>query len=164
MRFCVDYRKLNVVTKHDYSLPRLTGAIYRLQEAEYFTTLEFLYGYWQVKLTPTDADKSAFIISYGLYQFTRLPFRLCNAPASFQCLKDRILGHLRWTMALVYSYNIVIYFATFQEHLRRLTFGVDALHQANLHIKPEMCFFGLKLVLYLGHVVNKNGIKSAQPT
>lgn len=66
-------------------------------------------------------------------------------------------------MALAYLDDVVIYATTFQEHLQRLTFVLDALHQVNLRIKPDKCFFGFSEVLYLGHVVNKNGIKSDPP-
>lgn len=85
MRFCFDYRKLNAVTKQDaYSLSSLYDAIDRLQEAQYFTTINFLPGYWRVKLNLTEAEKSAFLTPVGLHEFTRLFLEACNAPGTFQ--------------------------------------------------------------------------------
>lgn len=71
---------------------------------------------------------------------------------------DRVLGHLKWTMALVYLDDVIVYGSTFDEHLQRLTSVLDALSSANLRLKPEKCYFGYKEVTYLGHVVSKRGI------
>lgn len=160
LRFCVDYRKLNAITNCDvYPLPRLDDALDRLKGARYFSTLDLLSGYWQVPVHPDDAEKTAFVTPDGLYQFNRMPFGLSNAPATFQRLMDRVLGHLKWTMALVYLDDVIVYAATFEEHQRRLKLVLEALTSAGLRLKPKKCFFGFAEVTYLGHVVSRHGIR-----
>jgi Reverse transcriptase (RNA-dependent DNA polymerase)/Retroviral aspartyl protease len=91
-RFCVDYRRLNAVTKKDsYPLPRMDECLDSLGEAGIFTTLDCNSGYWQIPVAPEDRDKTAFVSHEGLYRFIRMPFGLVNAPATFQRSIDLIL-------------------------------------------------------------------------
>ena len=94
MRMCVDYRRLNSVTKMEaYPMPRVDELIDRLGKAKYITTLDLTRGYWQVHVPVAAKDrcKTAFITPWGLYEFKVMPFGLSGAPASFQKLMDRIL-------------------------------------------------------------------------
>ena len=89
MRFCVDYRKVNAVTRKDaYPLPRVDDALDTLSGSKWFTTLDLISGYWQVE----DSEKTAFCTLEGLFEFRVMPFGLCNAPASFQRLMDAVLA------------------------------------------------------------------------
>ena len=82
IRFCVDYRALNLVTQKDaYPIPRIDDILELLSGSEYFCTLDLAAGYWQVPLAMGDRDKTAAITHLGLYRFKVLPFGLCNAPA-----------------------------------------------------------------------------------
>lgn len=95
VRFCVDYRRLNQVTKADvYPLLRLDDALDCLGGCRYFSTLDNRSGYWQVPINPADAENTAFVTSGSLYHFNRLHFRMTNATATFPRLMDRLLGHL----------------------------------------------------------------------
>ncbi|OWZ02372.1 Pol Polyprotein [Phytophthora megakarya] len=81
VRFCVDYRALNAVTKKDiYPLPRIDETIESLGGALLFTTLELRSGYWQIRMADADKDKTAFTTRSGLYRFVRMPFSLSNVP------------------------------------------------------------------------------------
>ena len=93
-RFCVDYRKLNALTHKDaYPLPRIEESLTTLKKAAWYSTLDLACGYWQVEVDPRDQEKTAFTTPLGLYQFERMLFGLCNAPATFQRLMQRCLGN-----------------------------------------------------------------------
>ena len=84
-RFCIDYRKLNDVTvKDSYPLPRTDDCLDSLAGSMWFSTLDLSSGYWQVEMDGEDKEKTAFTTGSGLYQFTLMPFGLCNDPATFE--------------------------------------------------------------------------------
>ncbi|KAJ8000169.1 hypothetical protein DPEC_G00202050 [Dallia pectoralis] len=88
-----DYRKLNAVTHKDaFPLPRIEESLTNLKGAAWYSTLDLASGYWQVEVDPKDQEKTAFTTPVGLFQFNRMPFGLCNAPATFQRLMQRCLG------------------------------------------------------------------------
>ena len=110
LRFCIDYRKLNSVTKKDsYPLPRIDDSLDALGGAKWFSTLDLASGYWQVKMHPDDKEKTAFTTSSGLYQFNVLPFGLTNAPATFQRLMEHLLAGLQWHTCLLYLDDIIVF-------------------------------------------------------
>ena len=95
LRFCVDYRRINAVTKKDvYPLPRVDDILETLRKAKFFLTLDLAAGYWQIAMDPATRDKSAFTTHCGLFEFLRMPFGLCNSPATFQRLMQTILSGL----------------------------------------------------------------------
>lgn len=158
-RFCVDYRKVNEVTKKDvYPLPVIDDILTYLGGAKLYSTLDLFSGYWQCNVAENSKEKTAFITPDGLYHFNVLPFGLCNAPATFERLADTVLQGLKWKEALVYLDDTIVFSDTFSEHLRRLENVFQRLEQANLTLKPSKCFFGFNKVHLLGHVVSEDGI------
>ena len=124
-RFCIDYRRLNAVSKRDvYPLPRIDDVFDRLAGANYFSTLDLANGYWQVPVAERDRQKTAFVTPDGLFEFKRMPFGLANAPATFQRLMDQVLNRLKWTAYLVYLDDII---TLFREHQSRLNLVSTAL-------------------------------------
>ncbi|KAL5018579.1 hypothetical protein ScPMuIL_004301, partial [Solemya velum] len=139
-RFCVDYRKLNKVTKVDaYPLPRIDDTIDVLSGSQYFSTLDLASGFWQMGLSEKAKEKTAFTTGYGLYHFNVLPFGLCNAPSSFERLMERVLSGLHWKICLIYIDDIIIYSQTFDQHMDRIQQVLDCLHEAGLKLKPQKC-------------------------
>jgi hypothetical protein len=112
-RFCVDYRKLNTLTKKDaYPLPRIDEMMDNLGDAKWFSSMDLTSGYWQIGMDPSSMEKTAFISREGLYEFKVMPFGLCNAPATFQRAMDSILDEYNWNFAMVYIDDINVYSKT----------------------------------------------------
>ena len=159
VRFCIDYRKLNAVTKKDaYPLPRIDDILEALNGADCFSTLDLASGYWQVGMEEEAKQKSAFVCSEGLYQFNVMPFGLVNAPATFERLMERVLSGLQWQTRLVYLDNIIIFSRGVAENLRRLEDVLKRLEAAGLKLKPAKCQLMKTSVTYLGHVVSADGV------
>ena len=159
LRFCIDYRKLNAVTRKDaYPLPRIDDTLETLAGSRWFTTLDLLSGYWQVEVAEEDREKTAFCTQEGLFEFKVMPFGLCNAPATFQRLMDLLLAGVQWSTCLVYIDDIVIPGKTFEEHMHNLQVVLHKLKEAGLRLKPSKCNFFQRQVCYLGHIVSENGV------
>ncbi len=108
-RFCVDYHKLNNVTKKGaYPLPRIEDTLDALRGLMYFSTLDLYSGYWQVEMDQRDIDKTAFVTRQGLFRFIVMPFGLCNAPATFEWLMELVLKDLNWKICLIYLDDIIV--------------------------------------------------------
>ena len=158
-RFCVDYRKLNAVTRKDsFPLPRIDDALDSLSGSKFFSTLDLQSGYHQVAMHPNSKDKTAFISHSGLYEFNVLRFGLTNAPPNFQRLMGKVLHGLDWKICLIYIDDIIIFSSTFEEHLHRLALVFTRLREANLKLKPSKCSFASNSVDFLGFVVSSDGI------
>ncbi|KAJ8359135.1 hypothetical protein SKAU_G00156600 [Synaphobranchus kaupii] len=133
-RFCMDYRRLNAVTRWDaYPLPRIEESLTGLKRVERYSTLDLASGYWQVEVDPADCKKKVFATLMGLYQFNCMPFGLMNVPARFQQLMQRCLGD--------------------QTHLKHLEEAFRQLSQHGLKLLPQKCQFLKKEVKYFGHVI-----------
>ena len=127
-RFCVDYRKLNNVTRKDsFPLPRVDVTLDALNGAKWFSTLDLKSGYWQIELDSADKEKTAFSFGQGLWQFTVMPFGLCNAPATFERLMEAVLKGLSWDICLVYLDDIIVHTRSFDQHLMNLKCVLDRL-------------------------------------
>ncbi|CAF1476348.1 unnamed protein product [Didymodactylos carnosus] len=160
LRFCVDYRKLNVLTVKDaYPIPRVDDTLDSLQQAKFVSTLDLRSGYWQVEMDPESRAKIAFVTPRGLFEFNVMPFGLCNAPATFQRLMDIVLAGLKWQSCLVYIDDIIIFSPTFEQHLLDLEAVFLRLKEANLTLKASKCEFCRKELKYLGHLITPDGIK-----
>ena len=158
-RFCVDYRRLNAVTKKDvYPLPRIEDILDTIGRARYFTTFDLSAGYWQIQLDPCATEKTAFTTHCGLFEFTRMPFGLCNAPSTFQRVMQTVLAGLEGKSCFVYIDDILVCSRSFEEHIAHLREVLERLRRANLKLKLAKCSFLCKSVQYLGHVISREGI------
>ncbi|GFX60862.1 retrovirus-related Pol polyprotein from transposon 17.6 [Trichonephila clavipes] len=160
-RFCVDYRKLNDVTKKDsYPLPRIDDTLDTLSGHKWFSTLDLKSGYWQVEIYPEDREKTAFTSGQGLWQFKVMPFGLCNAPATFERLMETVLKGLTFEACLIYLDDVIIGGRTFEEHLQNIRKVLSKLSDANLKLNPSKCKFFQKEVNYLGHIISAEGVRT----
>lgn len=159
-RFCVDYRALNTITRKDaYPLPNIVETLDALSGSEYFTTLDLCSGYHQVDVEPSDIEKTAFSVPGQHYEFTKMPFGLCNAPATFQRLMDSMLVGIKGEEALVYLDDIIIFSKNIEQHATRLGRVLQILYESNLYVQLSKCNFAVREVEYLGHIVSNEGIK-----
>ena len=159
IRLCVDYRELNARTRKDaYPLPRIDESLDALSGARWFSTLDLASGYNQVPMAEKDKEKTAFCTPFGLFEFNRMPFGLCNAPGTFQRLMERIFGDQSLQSLLLYLDDIVIFSTTFSQHLQRLDLVLSRLRHHQLKLKLSKCHFFQSQVQYLGHIVSAAGV------
>src|SRR5215216_4706688 len=160
-RLCVDYRKLNSVTKRDnYPLPRIDDMLDTLNGSQWFSSLDLSSGFWQVEMEEKDRETTTFTTRFGTFEFNVMPFGLCNAPATFQRLMDTVLRDVLWQYAVVYVDDINIGSKTFKEHLLHLEQVFLRLRQAGLKLSPEKCFFFETKLPVLGYVIGREGIQT----
>uniref|UniRef100_A0A3B1JKD5 Gypsy retrotransposon integrase-like protein 1 n=1 Tax=Astyanax mexicanus TaxID=7994 RepID=A0A3B1JKD5_ASTMX len=160
VRFCCDYRRLNQVTCKDaYPLPRVEESLDALGNAQWFSTLDLTAGYFQVAVKDSDREKTAVTTPFGLFQWSRMPFGLCNAPATFQRLMGVVLGDLAFDILLVYLDDIIIFSRDFKSHCERLELVFNRLRHHGLKLKPSKCFLLKPEVKFLGHIISAKGVQ-----
>ena len=160
-RMCVDYRKLNEKTIKDaYPIPRINDNLDALSGSDWFTRLDCDMAYHQVPGAEEDKKKTAFATPRGgLYQYVRMPFGLCNAPATFQRLMERTLAGLQWQIAVLYLDDIIVFSKTFEGQIDHLSKVFARLTKTGLKLKFKKCVFFQHETSFLGHRVSKEGIK-----
>ena len=162
LRFCVDFRQLNAARVKDaHPIPSIDDLLDALHGTRWYSTLDLKSGYWQVPIQERDKEKTAFRTSSSqLFEFNQVPFGLCNAPATFSRLMNRFLTGLHWETCLFYLDNIIVFAATWEEHLARLRQVFERLRHAQLKLGADNCTFVAKEVSYLGHWVTEEGLLS----
>ena len=111
LHFCVDFRHLNMHTKKDsYPLPHIQEALESMVGLVHFSSMDFKSGFWQIKMALGSQQYTAFTVgNLGFYEFTHMPFRLCNAPVMFQHLMQNTLGELNLTYCVIYLDDIIVF-------------------------------------------------------
>ena len=161
LRLCVDYRLLNAKTRKDaFPLPRIEESLDLLCGARWFSTIDLASGYNQVPVAEDDKPKTAFCTPFGLFEFNRMPFGLCNAPSTFQRLMQRMFGGQQGQSLLLYLDDIIVFSSSVSEHLQRLEAVLGRLQQEGLKVKREKCAFFRQQVNYLGHVISSQGVST----
>jgi len=161
-RMCIDYRALNNVTvKNGYPLPRIQECLDRIGKARYLTKLDLTLGYYQVRVAENDTKKTAFNTRYGKYEFTAMPFGLCNAPATFQSMMNSILRNSLDKFCLVYLDDILIFSNSISDHQKHLRTVLGILKEHKLYAKPSKCTVGAETLEFCGHIVGQGTLRPA---
>ncbi|KAL8095604.1 hypothetical protein AgCh_036864 [Apium graveolens] len=160
MRLCIDYRELNKLTiKNTYPLPRIDDLFDQLKGASCFSKIDLRSGYHQLKIKVEDIPKTTFRTRYGHYEFLVMAFGLTNAPSTFMDLMNRVFKQYLDKFVIMFIDDILIYSKTEEDHKEHLRISLETLRKEKLYAKFSKCEFWLKEVQFLGHVVNKEGIK-----
>ena len=157
---CIDYRTLNAVTvKNGYPLPRIQECLDLIGRARFLTKLDLTQGYYQVRVHKDSREKTAFNTREGKFEYLAMPFGLCNAPATFQGLMNRILRQFIAKFVIVYLDDIVIYSETEEDHLRHIRQVFEVLRANELYARPSKCEFLVKKLEFCGHIVGNGEIR-----
>ena len=163
VRFCIDFRKLNSVTKSDAGpIPHVQDILDNLSGASVFSLMDLKQGYWQVKMSEGSKEKTGFCTHRGLYHFNRMPFGLKSSAPHFQRLMNQVLSKYIGKFVMVYIDDIIVYSKSDEEHENHLSLVFEALQAAQLTVKASKCAFRQKQVKLLGYIVSAEGI-SADP-
>ena len=157
LRMVLDYRELNAQTVKDrYPLPRDHDLFDQLQisQARFLTSMDLLYGYWQVLIHPDDIHKTAIRTPLGAYEYVVMPMGLTNAPATFQRMMESVLRPFLTDFCMVYLDDIIVYSRTEEEHVKHIIMILQVLHEHGLKIKPKKCDFFKVKIKFLGHIID----------
>ena len=154
-RFCLDARHLNSLTVKDaYGLPIIDGLLSRLSETHFISAIDLKDAFWQIPLHPSSRPKTAFTVpGRPLYQFTVMPFGLCNAPQTMCRLMDKVIPHQLHDRVFVYLDDLLVISSTLEEHFALLEEVASRLREAKLTVNVEKSNYCLTSTRYLGYVV-----------
>ncbi|GFO40428.1 Pol polyprotein [Plakobranchus ocellatus] len=155
VRWCVDYRALNKITRKDvFPLPCIEDCVDELDRNLWFSKLDENSAYWQVRLDEESKPKTAFCTRRGLFEFVRMPFGLCNAPATFSRVINLVLSDLNWESVLAFLDDVCVLGRGYEDH-------IDNLRKVfkRFQMKPHKCSLFRREVEFLERLVSKNGIQ-----
>lgn len=157
MRFCINYTDLNKATIPDhFPLPNIQGILRGLKNSKYFTLLDLKSGFWQIPMDKESIHKTTFIVPWGIYECTKMPFGLKNNPSEFSRIMYQILGHLEFV--LNYIDDITIHSKSIEDHFKHIQIVIETLAKANLKLNASKCQWFKTELNILGHNVSEIGI------
>jgi hypothetical protein len=160
LRFCVDYRKLNSITKKDrYPLPLIDEVFERLSKARVFTKLDIRQGFHRIRMHQESEDLTTFRCRYGTFKYKVMPFGLTNGPATFQRLINDIFMEDLDDFLIAFIDDLLIYSDNELEHETHVKKVLQRLREAGLQAAIHKCEFHVTSTKYLGFIVTPDGIK-----
>ncbi|KAI5313301.1 hypothetical protein L3X38_042475 [Prunus dulcis] len=159
-RVCIDYRKLNTSTRKDhFPLPFIDQMLDRLSGHAYYCFLDGFSGYNQIPIAPEDQEKTTFTCPFGTFAYRRMPFGLCNAPATFQRCMMAIFSDMVERFMEVFMDDFSVFGSSFDDCLHHLSLVLTRCQETNLILNWEKCHFMVRQGIVLGHVVSHKGIQ-----
>ncbi|CAN6554942.1 unnamed protein product [Malus baccata var. baccata] len=159
-RVCIDYRKLNNTTRKDhFPLPFIDQMLERLAGHSFYCFLDGYSGYNQIVIAPDDQEKTTFTCPFGTFAYRRMPFGLCNAPATFQRCMVSIFSDFIEKIIEVFMDDFSVFGDSFDGCLENLTLILKRCVETNLVLNWEKCHFMVKQGIVLGHIVSERGIE-----
>lgn len=156
-RFVGDYRALNQVTVPDrYPVPHIHDLLNTFQGKRIFTTLDLERAYHQIPVEESDVPKTAVITPFGLFEFTRMQFGLCNASQTFQRFMHQVFADMDFVV--VFVDDICIASSTEEEHYQHVRAVFERLRSYGLVINVAKSHFAEHTVEFLGYLVSKDGV------
>ena len=155
LRFCVDYRALNAITRRDrYPLPLIRETLRSISRAKWLTKLDITAAFHKIRIAEGDEWKTAFRTRYGLYEWLVTPFGLTNGPATFQRYINHTLREYLDEFVSAYLDDILIYSdGSLEDHWRKVKLVLQRLQEAGLQLDIDKCEFECKSVKYLGFII-----------
>ncbi|XP_058764942.1 uncharacterized protein LOC131638400 isoform X1 [Vicia villosa] len=159
-RMCIDYRRLNQATRKDhFPLPFMDQMLERLAGRNFYCFLDGYSGYNQITVNPADHEKTAFTCPFGIFAYRRMPFGLCNAPATFQRCMQAIFSDLIEKSIEVFMDDFFVYGSSFDLCLKNLDVVMERCIETNLVLNWEKCTFMVTNGRVLGHKVSSKGLE-----
>ncbi|KAG9442083.1 hypothetical protein H6P81_017937 [Aristolochia fimbriata] len=159
-RVCIDYRKLNSTTRKDhFSLPFIDKMLERLTRNKFYCFLDGYSGYFQIPIAPEDQEKTTFTCPYGTFAYRRMPFGLCNAPATFQRCMIAIFHDFIKNFMKIFMDDFTLYGLTFETCLKNLDLVLTRYEDSNLVLNWEKWHFMVNEGNVLGHKILERGIE-----
>ncbi|GJY75993.1 reverse transcriptase domain-containing protein [Tanacetum coccineum] len=159
-RMCVDFKDLNKACPKDgYPLPEIDWKVESLCGFPFKCFLDAYKGYHQIQMAEEDEEKTAFITNQGIFCYTKMPFGLRNAGATYQRLVDKAFHGKIGRNLEVYVDDLVIKSRTEDEVVRDIEETFKTLRKINMKLNPKKCTFGVEEGMFLGYQVNTKGIK-----
>ncbi|CAN6586188.1 unnamed protein product [Malus baccata var. baccata] len=159
-RVCIDYRKLNTTTrKNHFPLPFLDQMLERLAGHSFYCFLDGYSGYNQIVIAPDDQEKTTFTCPFGTFAYRRMPFGLCNAPATFQRCMVSIFSDYVERIIKIFMDDFSVFGNSFDNCLDNLTLILKRCVETNLVLNWEKCHFMVKQGIVLGHIISERGIE-----
>ena len=162
-RVCIDYRKLNTATRKDhFPLPFIDQMLDRLEGHPHFCFLDGYSGYNQIAIAPEDQEKTTFTCPFGTFAFRRMPFRLCNAPGTFQRCIMSIFSDLAEEVMEIFMDDFTVYGSSLEQCLHNLGTVLQRCKDKNLVLNWEKCHFMVTEGIVLGHMISAAGLEVDQ--
>jgi hypothetical protein len=159
IRICVDLKPLNEnVLREVHPLPKVDETLAQLAGAAVFSKLDANSGFWQIPLAKKSRLLTTFITPFGRYCFNKMPFGISSAPEHFQKRMSEILRGLDGVLCLMD--DVLVYGSNETEHDQRLMVALTKIQTAGVTLNPNKCEFRKKQLKFLGHLVDRDGIRA----